>query len=321
MSLSLDQLIASPDHYLHSFEGDDAVFVRMDRAAYQRSIFLDHRISSAADEAVRVSVAALTTPAPLPTDWIFHVAHCGSTLLARALDELSDDIVLREPFALRQLALSPDPARLKLAVALLSRRYLNGSPNLIKANVPVNFLLEDIVEADTQARAIFLYCSLADYLLAILRSDNHRAWLRNVTGQLGHHLGSLPSLSDAELGAALWIAQLRRFAAAITQMPHARSLNAEDFFAQPAKTLDAAAKLFGKNADTQAIDTLVSGPLFSTYSKNPAHAFDNKARLARRDLLAGQISGEIAEAERWITGNARDSDDAIAIIINATLRA
>jgi hypothetical protein len=291
----------------------------MDRAAYHRSIFLDRRISCAADGAVHVPVAELPAPAPLATDWIFHVAHCGSTLLARALDELSDDIVLREPFALRQLALSPDPAKLKLTLALLSRRYSGAGSTMIKANVPVNFLLDEITHNDTAAHAIFLYCSLPDYLLAILRSDNHRAWLRSVTGQLAHYLGDLSSLSDAELGAALWIAQLRRFAKAIEQNPNARSLNAEDFFAEPAKMLGAAAMLFGRNADTQAIDALVAGPLFNTYSKNPAHAFDNSARLARRGMLVGQISGEIAQAERWIEKTAPDAERLIMMITSATL--
>jgi hypothetical protein len=319
MAPNIDQLLSSPNHYLHSFEGEDAVFVQMDRAAYRRSIFLDRRISCAANGSVRVPVADLIAPAPLATDWIFHVAHCGSTLLARALDEMSDNLVLREPLALRQLALTPDAARLKQTLALLSRRYADGGPTLIKANVPVNFLLEDIALADTQARAIFLYCNLPDYLLAILRSDNHRAWLRNVTGQLAHKLGDLSSLSDAELGAALWIAQLSRFAKAIEQMPSARSLNAEVFFAEPAEILGAAARFFGKNDDPQSIGTLVSGPLFNTYSKNPTHAFDNDARLARRDRLVDQLSDEIAQAERYISGVAPDAETLITAITSAAL--
>src|SRR5436305_6486131 len=118
MALTLDDLFASPDHYLHSFEGDAAVFVSMDRAAYCRSIFLDGRISPVPGGAMRVPAAMLAgrVPRPAPTGWIFHVAHCGSTLLARALDQVQTNIVLREPLALRQLALAPDPARLKLSL-------------------------------------------------------------------------------------------------------------------------------------------------------------------------------------------------------------
>lgn len=322
MALSLDQLLASPDHYLHSFEGDAAIFVTMDRAAYRRSIFLDRRISLAAEGAVPVPVADLIASSPprQPTDWIFHVAHCGSTLLARALDELGDDLVLREPFALRQLALSPQPKHLPATLGLLSRRYEGAGPTLIKANVPVNFLLDQIVEAESGDRAVFLYCTLPDYLPAILRSDNHRAWLRNVTAQLGGYLGDLSQLSDAERAAALWIAQLRRFAAAIANMPGARSLDAENFFAEPAPVLADVAAHFGRSVNEESLQTLVDGPLFNTYSKNPEHAFDNAARLARRGALMGQIGGEISEAERWIATNAVDAGAVLAVIENAALQ-
>lgn len=38
------------------------------------------------------------------TTWIFQMAHCGSTLLARALDDPGASLVLREPLSLRQTA-------------------------------------------------------------------------------------------------------------------------------------------------------------------------------------------------------------------------
>ncbi|MEQ1689177.1 MAG: hypothetical protein ABL874_11450, partial [Sphingopyxis sp.] len=175
MALTLDPLFGSPDHYLHSFEGDAALFVPMDRTAYRRSIFLDQRISPAEGQVVRVSQGLLVqAPAACPTGWIFHMAHCGSTLLARALDELGGGLMLREPLALRQLALQPDlGAMLAPTLALLSRRYPVSDATVIKANVPVNFMLDRISASDPQARAIFLYCRLPDYLCAILRSDQH----------------------------------------------------------------------------------------------------------------------------------------------------
>jgi hypothetical protein len=186
MALTLDDLFASPDHYLHSFEGDSALFMPMDRAAYRRSIFLDGRISPAAAQTMKIPVAAIVDPArkPRTTAWIFHVAHCGSTLLARALDRPAGNLVLREPLALRQLALVPNAERLALTAAMLSKRYRDDLPTLVKANVPVNFLLDDLVALDPEAPAIFLYSSLDDYLLAILRSENHRGWLQRVTAQL-----------------------------------------------------------------------------------------------------------------------------------------
>jgi hypothetical protein len=302
MSLTLDDLFASPDHYLHSFEGGAAVFVPMDREAYHRSIFLDGRISPAANRRMEVPVDALVEPVrrPAPTGWIFHVAHCGSTLLARALDRPSTNLVLREPFALRQLAFSPDGGRLALTAAMLSKRYRDDLPTIVKANVPVNFLLPSLAALDPQASAIFLYATLRDYVLAILRSDNHRDWLRRVTAQLAPYLGDLSDLPDSERCAALWLAQMRAFADSVALMPNARTLDAEIFFADPAPVLAAAAGHLAVPIGEAEIGETVAGPLFATYSKNPEQPFDNEARVGRRAALEGPLAEELASANRWV---------------------
>lgn len=321
MALTLDDLFASPDHYLHSFEGDAAVFMPMDRAAYHRSIFLDGRISPAATRSMKVPVGALLPGVrpPAATGWIFHVAHCGSTLLARALDREDRNLVLREPLALRQLALNPHPQGLALTAAMLAKRYRADAPTIIKANVPVNFILNDLAALDTQARAIFLHLPLRDYLLAILRNDKHRAWVRNVTTQLAPHLGDLTGLSDAACAAALWLAQMRAFADAIGRLPFGRSLDAEVFFTEPGRMLGpAAAHVQAPMTDTE-VEATVAGPLFSTYSKNPEQQFDNAARVARRDELARSLAGELNEAEIWIAARQDEAEPALAAIAAASL--
>ena len=300
-------IAASPDHFLHSFEGDQAIIVPMDAAAYRRSIFLDQRISPAAGDAFAITAAVLPVPAAPPLGWIFHMAHCGSTLLTRALGELGENIVLREPFALRQLAFDPDPTRLALVTAMLARRYDADAPTIVKANVPVNVLLPQISAQDPQARAIMLYCELPDYLLAILRSDNHRVWVRNVTTQLAGYLGDLTGLPDATRAAALWLAQTRHFAGALAAMPNARSLDAEQFFAQPGAVLEAASNHLRVETTPHAIADLLAGPLFATNSKNPAVAFDNSARIARRERLEPVLAKEISEARRWLERTGVDS--------------
>jgi hypothetical protein len=323
MSLTLDDLFESPDHYLQSFEGDAAIFVPMDRPAYHRSIFLDHRISPAANRSMRLPLSALSGEArpPAKTGWIFHVAHCGSTLLARALDDPGLNLVLREPLALRQLAFDRDPKRLPLTAAMLSKRYREDLPTIVKANVPVNFLLPELVALDRQAPAIFLYSSLRDYLLAILRSENHRGWLHRVTAQLAAYLGDLSNLSDAERCAALWLAQMRAFGQAISLMPNARALDAEAFFAAPGQTLHAAAALLAVPMSESAIDATVAGPLFATYSKNPEMPFDNEARLARRAELEEPLAPELAEGQRWIEAEAGESAPEASKLARARLAA
>ena len=295
-------LAGSPDHYLHSFEGASALIVPMDRAAYHRSIFLDRRIAPAPGLPTSVAAADLAAadPAAAPTSWIFHMAHCGSTLLARALDDMAASLVLREPLALRQTALAPDPERLKLVLAMLGRRYRADAPTLVKANVPVNFLLPEIAAADPAAGAIMLYLPLRPYLLAILRSAQHRAWLRNVTGQMARALGDLSALSDAERAAALWRAQMSAFADALSAMPEARALDAETFFARPAAVLRAAAARLEVPIAGPALDAVAAGPLFATYSKDPSQAFDNAARIARNAATERALASELDTAEAWL---------------------
>ena len=314
MRLALGDLYTSPDHYLHSFDADNAIVVPMDRAAYHRSIFLDGRISPAAGQAMALPVAALAqgTRAPQPTSWIFHMAHVGSTLLARALDDPEASLVLREPLALRQVAIQPDDQRLAIVAAMLGKRYRADAPTLVKANVPVNFMLPKLTAIDPNARAILLYLPLRDYLLAILRSDSHRNWLRNVTAFLAPYLGDLSASSDAERGAALWLAQVDAFAGALAAMPNACALNAEQFFAEPEAVLNAAAAHLAVPIGPAAIAATVAGPLFASNAKNPTLAFDNRQRIARRDDLQCSMSAELDAAQQWIRRRADAAEAALA---------
>jgi hypothetical protein len=321
MTQTLAQLLATPDAYLHAFEAGEAVLVPMDCAAYRRSIFLDHRISPAGEGGWRVPVADLAAAAPptQPLSWIFHVAHCGSTLLARALDELGGGLVLREPLALRQLALQADQALLPAVIALLSRRYPGEGDSLVKANVPVNFMLPAIAAVQPQAPAVLLWSRLGDYLAAVLRSDNHRSWVRNVTALLAPQLGPLDGSSDAERAAALWIAQHRRFAELLDLMGNARPLEAERFFADPAAALAGSARLLGISASAAQIERLIEGPMFTTYSKNPGLRFDNAARQAMQEAAMQQLAPELAQARHWLDVHAPDADRVIARLDAASL--
>ena len=113
----------------------------------------------------------------------------GRTLLARAIDHQATNLMLREPFALRQLALAPDAQRLATVMAMLSKRYREDLPTIVKANVPVNFILADLAAFNPPAPAIILYLDLADYLIAVLRSEANREWVRRITTLLSVHLG------------------------------------------------------------------------------------------------------------------------------------
>jgi hypothetical protein len=321
MDLTVERLFASPDHYHFAFEGDQAVFRTMDRDAYRRSIFLDHRIAALDGRELRMPVAPLNAfresqniAAPR-TAWIFHVAHCGSTLLARGLDRPDGPLVLREPRPFRQLGLMRAQRAgggegwdswLKLAAALAGRRYRPEAPTIVKANVPVNFILPELLAPEPDAPAILLYFPLVPYLQAILRSPAHRNWVVNITTQLepliAGVVGSLAGLDVAERAAALWLAQMHCYAEALARFAGTRSLHADALFGAPGQALAASAAHFGGPMDEAECAAIVAGALFATYSKSPGEAFDNAARLSLRAETAQLAGPEIARARAWVEG-------------------
>lgn len=311
-------LFATPDHYLFAFDGDQSLFADMNRSAYERSIFLDRRIVAASPRILRVPTAGLAEyrqrnvrEAP-SIGWIFHIAHCGSTLLARGLDRASDDLVLREPMVLRQLGVAASAGRdgaqsnqqLAMAAAMLGKRYRASAPVIVKANVPVNFIVPQLLALNPVAPAIFLYFTLDDYLAAVLRTANHRQWVASITSELRvsieEQVGSVGGLPIEQLAAALWLAQMRVYAAALASHDQARSLDAEQLFNAPRGVLTAAFAHFGIAISEAQIGAILQGELLSTYSKNPQVAFDNSQRTQRQAQLKRELANELRSAREWI---------------------
>lgn len=320
MSITVHDLFETPDLYLWAFENDQAIFTRMDREAYHQSLFLDDRIETADQQRIAVPADAIAewrdgqNMAIAPKGWIFHVANCGSTLLARALDRLRGDLVLREPLALRQLGVdhaSTPPSsrdawsmRLRLVATQLGKRYRVDTPVIVKANVPVNFILPDLMALDPAAPAILLYYPLRDYILAVARSDQHRNWVTRVTNELrpalAQSVGDIAALDPVERAAALWLGQIRAFAAALERFPNAFSLDASTLFSRPRETIDAASRLFGLPLSDFDLDAILGSALFTTYSKNPGVAFSEDDRRARADELARSMAGDLTRAAAWV---------------------
>ncbi|CAM3033941.1 Sulfotransferase family protein [Sphingomonas antarctica] len=289
----------SPDAYLHRIEDGAAVFLPMDRAAYHRSIFLDHRVQAARSGEASTPVG----DAPVqPIAFIFHVAHCGSTLLARALDRIESNLVLREPMALRQAALDPN-VPLDAVLGLLSRRYRPDLPTLIKANVPVNFVLSRIVAAVPGMRALFLHMPLESWLAAVLRSPQHRHWVHQVSTLVG-----LPvEVDDAAAAAQLWLAQTDAFRAAMMLLPDSVSLDADRFFSHPAEAIAASAPALHVAMSGGEAAQIAAGPLFTHDAKRPANVFDNAERVRRALATKAAIAIEISAARKWIEARGGDT--------------
>lgn len=313
MHEALIPYFSTPEQHFFAFEAHQATFFRMDRAAYHRSIFLDRRIAALDPALSAFPLAPLINAAQsfeAPSiGWIFHIAHCGSTLLARLIDQPQGALVLREPPPLRQLGISRASgtasadwsARLRLAHAMVARRFDKSWPTIVKANVPVNFIMPQLRELENQAPAILLYFTLEPYLLAVLRTPIHRAWVDRLTMQLGLGLeaavGLRPTAGTAERAAALWLAQMLMFDRSLHANPAARSLDAEALFTSPTSVADLAAHHFAIPADERDGK---DEQLTSRYSKDSSKPFDDAARRARQESDRASLRHDLQTAWRWI---------------------
>src|SRR6476659_8924630 len=128
MSITFEAIADDPRLYLFALQGEAAHFQPMTPETFRRSIFLDGRIVRAPGQGFSLPFSevrgqAWPDPALRPINMIFHIAQCGSTLLARALDFPGRSLVLREPVALRRLGVdlgpdgTPDPTLLRFTLS------------------------------------------------------------------------------------------------------------------------------------------------------------------------------------------------------------
>lgn len=325
--MNFKQLVESPDYYLWAFRGKNLLFRRMDRGCFKKSTFTDVRIIACSDEIFRVDIdemiefSSINKGAVNQSNYIFHMAYGGSTLLAKALDHKKLTLVYREPSTLRQLGVAAGAAdhgsklgemwgkKFQLALTMLGKAYSDQQILIVKANVPANLIIEKVLDSPLCSKALCLYSTLDNYMVAVLKNPARKAWVNGVFKELSvficSYLGvtelDAKKLSVVEKAAALWLTQIRLFKQA--EKMHSlsiRVLESEMFFNSTVQTLTSVFQFFGKDISTEAVEKIYKGKLFSNHSKNPEKPFDNKARLEMNTQWKSQLSNEIKKAENFI---------------------
>ncbi len=315
MRIDVATIFEDPRLMLFGYEGEYARFIVMDRDSYARSIFFDARVQAADQQVYRVPLAPLlahlakTGFKPPRIGFIHHFAQSGSTLLARALD-YPGNLVIREPLHLRQLGVGAGTSsaqKLKLlqfSLKMLGKRFAPDAPLIIKGNVPISLVADQIADLDPGQPAILLHFSLADYCAAVLRTPNHQRWVESISSEIGLQrdpsIGEIANLSVAEKAAALWYMMVKRFERLLALHPAMRSLDANLLFDRPAATILAANGLFDAGLSEAQAAAAADGPLFSTYSKNPNMPYDPATRIERREQTKSELRAELDLARRWV---------------------
>ncbi|HSN17523.1 MAG TPA: hypothetical protein VLV87_04875 [Gammaproteobacteria bacterium] len=301
--------------------------VRFDRESYQRASFLDHRAFRKETLGAWLPLANILRQAgalaePPAAHAIFHISHCGSTLLSRLLAE-SGGLPLREPLVLlacaqAQRELEQPVSRLDAdgwdqlfdaTVKLLSRVYQPGERAFIKATSACGNLLAPFLGRSATSKALLLYTDLETWLTVMLRNDDVRgngrfyasAWLKDLRALTGRRDIRLSALADAEMFAINWLTAMLHFERARQHSPHqVRHCDFERLLADPPGELASACRFLG--LDTAQVPAIAAGPLMKDYSKRPGEVFDaaTRARELReaRQANSAELSAGITYAER-----------------------
>ena len=328
----LAELKRSPDCLLQDIDlvNRRGLLVSIREADYRSASFLDHRVLKPDTAGAWFSLPQLLELAkdvrpPLPPHGIFHVSHCGSTLVSRLLAELPGCLPLREPLPLLNLAqarreLPERTSRLDgpgwdalftLALTLASRNYRAGERVIIKATSACANLLPPFLEHAPASRALLLHTDLETWLAIMLREETVRengryyspAWLTDFQALTGRDDVRLAALSDAQQFALNWLTGMLHFQQARKATPErVQSCDFEDFLADTPSALRRTGEFFGLDA-TRA-NELAASTLMRSYAKNPAKRFDRAQRqqelAAARSQMGGEIAAGLAFAEKLV---------------------
>jgi hypothetical protein len=321
-------IIADPAWLPHRVldEGSNLELVHASRAKLRTLSFVGK--GNVKESAVRaeVPVAAILdrsrATASESCHYIFHSAFCCSTLMSRALDIEGVAFVLKEPQALADLAkMMPKsgwPEQQKLALEavldLMQRPRLPGEKTIIKAATIADPLIDHLMDMRPQSRALLMYASLPDYLLAIARGRRWE-WARVVAASTRDHIEfetpetrDLLYLTDFQTAALLWLQHQAKFARLAREHPtRVATLRADVFLERRAQVLSAVAKLFGLAIDDDQTNAIVAGPVFRNYAKKQQEGFNESVRRYEDVLLKLAYGPDMERAIEWAAGVAAEA--------------
>lgn len=319
MTDPVDALLRDPAHL--PFRLDPLLrrllWLRLDAADRARAAFLDERAMPASPQGGWTPLDVLSRlPAPArPAHAIFHIGHCGSTLLSRVLEADGAVQGLREPLPLRTLAeawprrgategaFSADGAHQALLGlwSAWSRPLAPATQVVVKATSRCNALAEPVLMAFPTMRVVLLDMPLRPWLATLFKSDASLVDALVPAGERLVHLQShglafgqaVHALSLPAQCALGWLAEQLRFDA-LASGPLGGRVHRLDFdalLAQPAARLDAVAAHLGLPA--ASAQAALASPHWQRYSKAPEHGYRADDRRHDLELALRRFGGEV----------------------------
>jgi len=236
--------------------------------------------------------------------FIFHLGHTGSTLLTRALAEVEDTLVLREPPLLSWMAETFTKASAKQISALwqspilpvLSRRHSKDQTVVVKAKSAALRFLRPALRSTESSKAVFMYSSLRTHLTVVLAREQERfpdeqyEALEVKAKVFQSYALSSSAFKDLSVPRRMALAWMKRMLFVMSTNKRSRilQLNMEDFLADPRRHLLEVAAFFGLPLEKREANSIVSNSgVFGVYAKDTSLEWGD---TMQRRLMAGRAS-------------------------------
>lgn len=278
---------------------------------YRRAAFLDRRAVRHREIAGWMVGrdeldAALDTPPRLAdVHWLFHIGHCGSSLVSRILDLVPGVLGLREPLPLLTLAHGRDDAPTSSwqapVLAMLGRGFADTRAVVVKPTSVVTVLADRLLPPT--GRACLLWVDLQTWLATMLRDDE----LGDGVFATEHlRLATAGDLPDATTGAQrlarAWLAEQlrwRRLCADPELGSRLIDLDFAEVLADPAPAIARLAAHYGLQVPPDWAQRIKASELLSRYAKDGGAHFDANSRRRELAAAAQQHADAIEEGLGW----------------------
>lgn len=326
-----DARVADPAWFPVGWDGasDAFRFATLDAARLGDAAFLDKRLGVDLAGAEAVPAQALSglraEPVAAAPAFLFHTAFCCSTLLARCLHAPPGAMALKEPSLLLRLTEAwrnaPDAAArarvdasLDIGLRLLARPWAAQGRVLVKPTNTVVLILDRVLAAAPDSRAVLLHGGLEDFLVSCAKklpeAETRLNWMARTVLPGSGLVEAFGLSADAQFGfveatVLTWYAQMAHYARALASAaaPRLRTLDMDVLLARPADTVAACARWLQLPAALDGLAARVQGE-FSHHAKATDVAFNPQVRLAEKQRVLERhgdlVRGALAWARREI---------------------
>ncbi len=322
----LDRLAQRPEIFPHQLDliNDQLLLVELPKAKVEAASFLDQRVLSETTQGAWIPWQEVTevidpTPVAKPVSLVFHVGHCGSTLLSRLAGFAGNTQSLREPLPLRSLAqdfADADEGRSFVSrkshlkyLKTLSKLWSRGaSHTVIKATSICTDLLPVFQSAEPSTRSIFVFNRVETHIATLLAGENAVVDLKGFAKLRIQRLRQktdldirLSELNLGQLAALSWLSETTSATQSLEAFPgQIEALEFETLIATPADSLARVLDFLKIPASESVIESAVQSSVMQTYSKAPEVQYNAQTRAAILAQSRSTFGAEIKAALMWL---------------------